>query len=227
MNTNTKKLKSEKNLFFFDSEAELKIISHLNDIINTAHYVVFPHLTIAEAFRKFIDFDEISEIYASFCEHKRKLLPADKISILKERQIALSHFDFVIFDKENYVPVLIIEINGRSHATDEITKASDAFKEYICKQVLGRPFLTLELFESQEDLKEALISAIKESKFDNKYDYPVYCKHCGRKMTYKDKNDGGYFYFCQFCQDEGKYKGKDKVKVTQGPENITPIFINM
>lgn len=222
---NTAKHDSKGNLFFWGSKAELDIFNYLNDIVDTAHYVIFPHLSIAETFHNFLKFKDLAKKYTAFCEDKRMLLPEDKISELKERKLELSHFDYVIFDKENYMPVLIIEVNGRSHATDEITKVSDSFKEYICKQVLGRPFLTLELFESQEDLKEALISAIKESKFDNKYDYPVYCKHCGHKMTYKDKNDGGYFYFCQFCQ--GKSKGKDTVKVTLGPENINPIFINM
>lgn len=220
MYTKTVKLESGKDLFFLDSEAELDVLNHLNDLIDSAHYVIFPHLSIAETFKNFLTFGELSEMYDNFCETKRMILPKAKILEMKKRKLELSHFDFVLFDKENYVPVLVIEVNGRSHATDEITKASDAFKEYVCKQVLGRPFLTLELFESQKDLKAALITAVKKSNFDRKYDYPIYCGHCGLKMDYLDKKDGSYYYRCKHCQEEDREE-------TRSPEKIPPIFINI
>lgn len=211
---------SEEKLFFWGSTAELKIFNHLNDLIDTKHYIIFPHLSIAEAFNDFFKFEELSNIYDTFCDHKRKLLTDDTITQLKARVLELSHFDFVIFDKGNYLPILIIEVNGYSHATNTYTKISDAFKEYLCREVLGRPLLKIELFDFKENLKEELINTINASNFNSKYNYPIYCKCCGRKMTYRDKNDGSYFYYCQPCQEA---KG---TRTTQGPEVINPIFIN-
>lgn len=162
---------SKKRAFF--SRTEQLIYGYLEGMVDAGRYKILPHLSIAETFTQLIGIKELWGLYDSFFDNQY-LWTEEDITDLMERKLELSHFDFVIFDMAMDLPVLVIEVNGHpSHGNDETIKASDAFKAYVC-QYFGRPFIALDLYKYPEylkelDLKEALISAIKESPLDRSF----------------------------------------------------------
>lgn len=71
-----------------------------------------------------------------------KVRVADIISLTNEptdkhvhnNKIFAKHFDFVLCDKRNFAPLLVIELDDSSHSRFDM-RTSDAFKDWLCESV--------------------------------------------------------------------------------------------
>lgn len=177
-----------------DSEAEKKVFSCLEQLINTDSYRIAPHVSILDAFEKIRRSSDIHELYNKYCNITNQKSE-------KEKQIELCHFDFVICDKKSFIPYVIIEVNGKDHYTKPDKVHFDLFKRFIVTNMFERPFITLDFSSSIPD--EKIPDLIKKSLISNglnkPYSRPVFCPECNRKMFYKNGKNGIY-YSCQSCK---------------------------
>lgn len=176
-----------KNDYFWHSEAEEKVYKILKEELDE-HYIIFPHVAFTDIFDIKNDSDDIS----------KKL----------RNCVSKYHFDFVIYDAKLFLPVLLIEINGRTH-TEEYKKNIDIFKEKLFSDMKGTEtelnLIQIDLFEKvpDDELREIIINIINVPR--NRY--RAYCSNCQNPLTYKySKKIKKFFYFCNICKNEKNTK---------------------
>lgn len=205
---NTKEnLKLDPNNFMlktgiWDSDAERKTYFILKSIINE-NYIIMPHVAFQDLF----------------------LIKEDTLNISEIRnQIQKYHFDFVIFDS-NFLPVLLIEVNGRYH-TQASKKETDAFKrQLVSLSGNNLQLIEIDLFDSNND--EELKETIEKSLYGHitsRNKYPAYCPICHSVLTYLYRKDGtAAFYKCPKC----RRKNQPEKNKTFNEEEIFPLLKGM
>ena len=101
--------------FFWDSEAEEITYDVLKEELDE-RYIVLPHVAFTDVFDIKNDSEDITN----------KLRAC----------VSKYHFDFVIYDSKYFLPVLAIEINGRTHTTFP-KRCIDTFKETLFTDMKG------------------------------------------------------------------------------------------
>lgn len=192
----------------WDSEAEQEVFLHLQKIINTEKFQIFPHMPISEVFKEFRKYEVFKQTYIKYCD---LVDSADQ----QGKHFELSHFDFTVYGQTDFLPVLIIEADGARHKTDTSVIFFDKFKDYIASQH-EVPLVRLELHNSNMDIKEELEKKVKSKNLSDPYNYPIYCKRCGKKFLFQPKGPYGSFYYCRSCN-------KSALKNTK--ENCPPLFV--
>lgn len=198
----------------WDSNAEQEVFECLQKFLNRECFCVFPHMPISEVIKNFRRYDNFKETYIKFCE-----LVGDTDQ--QEKHFELSHFDFTIYNKSNYLPVLIIEADGSQHRTNPSVIFFDKFKDYIATQY-EIPLIRLELYNRDMDIEEELEKKLKGKNLNDPYNYPVYCWKCGKKLLYRAKGAYGSFYFCRSCN---KAKTEKSVTLSNTKEKCPPLFV--
>lgn len=183
-------------------------------MIDTEYFCIFPHMPISEVFKDFRKYEVFRDIYVKYCE-----LVNDTSQV--EKHFELSHFDFTIYRKSSYLPVLIIETDGSRHKTNPSVIFFDKFKDYIALQY-EVPLVRLELHNRDMDIKEELEKKLKVKNLNDPYNYPIYCKKCGKKMIYQPKGQHGSFYYCRVCKKENTDKS---LTLSNNKENCPPVFV--
>lgn len=196
MNTdkNTKEEIIHRSLW--DSEAEKVIFECLQTFINTDSFFIFPHMSVSTVFKDFGKYEDYKEIYIKFSDEK-----------WQNTHFELAHFDFVIYNKSDYFPVLIIEADGAHHKTRPSVIHFDKFKNHLAEKY-DIPLVRLELHNPDIDIEEELKRRLKDKNLNDPYNYPIYCRDCGKKLLYRPKGVHGSFYYCQSCQKEKTGKSK-------------------
>lgn len=196
----------------WDSKAEEDVFQYLQQFINSEQFYICPHMPVSEVFKEFRKYDIFKETYIKFCE----LLNAPD---QEERHFELSHFDFTVYRKSDYFPVLIIEVDGAQHKTNPEIIFFDKFKNWIAEQK-EVPIIRLALYETNMDIESELEEKLKSEKLSNPYNYPVYCWRCGQKFLYRPNGD---FYYCRSC----KRKGEDNksLTITNSDKICPPLFV--
>lgn len=198
----------------WDSKAELEVFQCLQKVINTEEFYVFPHMPISEVFQEFRKYQNFKDTYLKYCELTNEMTYIEK-------HFELSHFDFTIYSKLRYLPVLIIEADGSHHKTDPSVIFFDKFKDYIATQH-EVPMVRLELHKGNMDIQEELIKKLKEKNLGDPYNYPTYCRKCGKKLIYQPRGINGSFYYCRLCVN--KKTGKS-LTISNNDENCPPLFV--
>lgn len=197
----------------WDSKAELDVFRCLQKVINVEGFYVFPHMPVSEVFQEFRKYENFKDIYLKYCEL------ANEMAYI-EKHFELAHFDFTIYSKL-YLPILIIEADGSRHKTDPSVIFFDKFKDYIAAQH-EVPMVRLELHKGNMDIQEELIRKLKEKNLSDPYNYPVYCKKCGKKLIYQPKGINGSFYYCRSCVNE---KTNKSLSLSNTKEKCPPLFV--
>lgn len=198
----------------WDSKAELEVFQCLQRIINTKEFYIFPHMPIPEVFQEFRKYENFKDTYLKYCELSNEMAYVEK-------HFELSHFDFTIYSRLSFLPILIIEADGSRHKTDPAVIFFDKFKDYIASQH-EVPMVRLELHNGNVDIQEELVKKLKEKNLSDSYNYPVYCKKCGQKLLYQPKGINGSFYFCRSCVNENT---KKNLTISNNDKNCAPLFV--
>lgn len=182
---------------FWDSAAEEKVYNILLEVIDE-HYIIFPHIAFKDIFK--IEGKKIpGDLYDKFLKY---------------------HFDFVIFDI-NFIPVLLIEINGSSH-TLEWKSDIDKFKKLLSSKC-DLPLASIDLLEHLND-REFKIKICRSlvATVDSRRKCNVYCPKCKNILTYKlNKDRKGSFYYCSHCKNP---YSKEPKHLTFDESKIPPLF---
>lgn len=194
----------------WDSKAELEVFQCLQKVINVEGFYVFPHMPVSEVFQEFRKYEDFKNTYLKYCELTNEMAYIEK-------HFELSHFDFTIYSKL-YLLALIIEVDGSRHKTDPSVIFFDKFKDYIAAQH-EVPMVRLELHKGNIDIQEELIKKLKEKNLSDPYNYPAYCKKCGKKLLYRPNGD---FYYCRLCVN--KKTGKS-LTISNNNKNFPPLFV--
>lgn len=185
----------------WDSSAERKAYFALKSFINE-NYIIIPHVAFQDVFSIKEETINMSDI---------------------QNQIRKYHFDFVIFDS-NFLPVLLIEINGRYH-TQSYKKNIDAFKRQLVSLCDGLQLIEIDFFESNKD--EELKEIIEKSLYGHitsRNKYPAYCPICYSKLKYLYRTDGtAAFYMCPKCRK----KNQPEKNRTYDEDKIIPLLKGM
>lgn len=188
-----------------DSKAEDVVYSYLIDNIDSDYYEIGKHCLISEVFN--IKNDVLVDKYRHFC-----LLFFSDEYLQKcdffNNDLSKTHFDFVIFSKENHMPVLIIEINGSTHLTQFGKIMMDSYKA-AHSQSNFIPLITIPLYRPYTDaeIHEILQNAIFA--INVRAAIPAYCPQCGEKLGLrKNKTSNAQFYFCPNCKVPNSTKSK-------------------
>lgn len=197
----------------WDSKAEQEVFIGLQEMIAVEHYCIFPHMPISEVFKAFRKYEVFKDTYVKYCELVSEAGQMDK-------HFELLHFDFVIYRKISYLPVLIIEADGSRHKTKQSTIFFDKFKDYIALQY-EVPLVRLELYNPDIDIKEKLKKKLRDKDLNDPYNYPIYCRKCGKRLIYRPKGLHGSFYFCRDCKKEGTDKS---LTLSNNKENCPSLF---
>lgn len=203
-----------KNVSLWDSKAEQEVFKYLQGMINAEYFYIFPHMPISEVFKNFRKYETFKDTYVKYCE-----LVNDMTYV--ERHFELSHFDFTIYSRSGYFPVLIIEADGSRHKTNPSVIFFDKFKEYIALQY-EVPFVRLELYNRDTDIEQELKNKLKGKNLRDPFNYPIYCWRCGQKFMYRPKGSHGSFYFCRSCNKDGTDKS---LTLSNNKENCPPLFV--
>lgn len=147
------------------SNAEKSIYKAIKDI-NRDTLIVLPHISLNEIF---------------------EAKPDDRYGNSRKKYIKYYHVDFLICEKENLIPLLGIEVDGKHHVNIE-QQLSDVFKDEIFKSN-NIPLLRIKdsyrLEQIVNDIKDILNKA------------PVYCGKCGAEMILRKGIEGkDSFYGC-------------------------------
>lgn len=204
----------DNDISLWDSKAELEVFRCLQGVINTKEFYIFPHMPISEVFQEFRKYENFKDIYLKYCELANEMAYVEK-------HFELSHFDFTIYSRISFFPILIIEADGSRHKTDPSVIFSDKFKDYIASQH-EVSMVRLELHNGNVDIKEELIKKLKEKNLNDPYNYPIYCKKCGKKFLYQPKGVYGSFYYCRSCNKRGTTKS---LTVSNTKKNCPPLFV--
>ena len=178
----------------WDSNAEEKVFQCLLDFINTDSFYIVPHILVSEAIKDFRKYECFEDTYNRYCEFIKEER--------KNTHFELMHFDFVIYSKKSSSAVLIIEVDGGNHKTNQSTIHFDNFKDFIAKQYAAIPLVRLDLSIANVDIETELKKVLVDKKLDEPYNYPIYCYKCGKKFSYqpnRSQPDNG-FYYCNPCQ---------------------------
>lgn len=198
----------------WDSDAEEKAFRCLQSFINEESFFIVPHILVSEVIKEFRKYDYIEDTYNRYCQFIKEER--------KQTHFELMHFDFVIFNKKDCFPVLIIEVDGANHKTNQTTRHFDKFKDFMAQQY-EIPMARLDLFNPNVDIEGELKSLLMSKKLNEPQNYPVYCYRCGRKFSYrKTKNvqERKGFYFCDPCQRNGL-----KATLSCNERICPPIFV--
>lgn len=175
----------------WDSKAEKEVFQFLLEIINSDYFYVFPHLPISDVFCEYKDFTKFKESFHAYC----KFCNTDP----GETHFELSHFDFIIFNRD-YLPVLIIEIDGWRHKKYQAVRFFDQFKERIAENH-GVPLARILLHNQNMDIKKTLKNELIALDLEEPNNYPVYCPDCRRKLIYHE-GDYSPYYGCCSCKNQ-------------------------
>lgn len=197
-----------KELGFWDSEAEKKVFFALNILINKQDFIIFPHQLCLKVFK--MKMDEMKETFCGQLAVKRNPKLADNV------QLDLLHYDFVIYDKIAWKPILIVEINGSEHKKSK-RQILDNFKSElaISEQI---PLLVIDFSVYIPD--EKIIAYVEknlrlkiEDELKNK-GLPAYCEECGSRLEYQYKRENQeLFFYCNKCKRNGKPKTYSKKEI--------------
>lgn len=194
----------------WDSDAEKMIFEYLQGFINMDSFYIFPHMSVTAVFKDFGKYEDYKESYVKFSDKK-----------WQDTHFELAHFDFVIYNKSDYFPVLIIEADGAHHKNHPSTIHFDKFKNYLAEKY-DIPLIRLELHNPNIDIEVELRKKLENKNLNDPYNYPIYCRDCGKKLLYRPKGLHGSFYYCQSCQREDT--GKNKT-VSNNVKNCPPLFM--
>lgn len=178
--------------YFWHSEAEKKTYNILKDELDE-HYIALPHVAFTDVFD----------------------IKNDSKDITNKLRTCVSkyHFDFVIYDSEYFLPVLAIEINGRTH-TQRYKRYIDTFKEKLFTDIKGVEtelnLINIDVFEhlpkddNDKLLKDKIIKTLHYT-IGSRLRYRAYCPNCQKPLVYKYSDDTKkYFYLCPNCENEVK-----------------------
>lgn len=198
----------------WDSKAEQDVFQCLHRIINIESFTIFPHLPISEVIKDFKKYEAFQNTYKKFC---KLVNDTDK----HDRHFELAHFDFTIYNKSSYFPVLIVEADGTRHKTNPSVIFFDKFKDYVAAQY-EIPLVRVELHRQNMDIETRLQDALIGKNLNDPYNYPVYCWKCGQKFLYQPKGAYGSFYYCRSCN---KTKTEKSVTLSNNIKNCPPLFM--
>lgn len=182
----------------WDSPAEKLVYNFLGKYINTDFYSIDVHVNLDRVFPDLHRIHSFQNEYNNFCDFMNRSNMKDNVKFDK------MHFDFVIYEKEHDFPVLIIEVNGKTHITEKSKKHIDQFKYFIASKY-DIPLRTIELFYSysEKDIDTLLYMLLINATVPG--NYPAYCI-CGTRLLYKSAkhtNNGlseiKYYYQCPNC----------------------------
>ncbi len=193
----------------WDSDAEKIIFESLHTIINTDDFLIFPHMSVSAVFKDFGKYEDFKKIYVRFSDEK-----------WLDNHFELTHFDFVIYNKSDYFPVLIIEADGAHHKTRPAVIHFDKFKNHLAEKN-DIPLIRLELHNPDMDIEAELLKKLKAKNLNDPYNYPIYCWKCGKKFLYQPKGPYGSFYYCSCSKEEN---GKN-ITVSNNIKNCPPLFV--
>lgn len=169
-------------------------------------------MPVSEVFKDFRKYNIFKDTYIKFCELLKEPDQGD-------RHFELSHFDFTVYRRSDYFPVLIIEVDGVQHKTNPEIIFFDKFKNWIAEQK-EVPLIRLALYEKNMDIRAELEESLKNEKLNNVYNYPVYCRRCGQKFLYRSNGD---FYYCRSCNRKGS--DNKSLSMTNNDQNCPPLFV--
>lgn len=138
-----------------------------------------------------------------------------------QRNMTGAYFDFTIYNKASYFPVLIVEADGTRHKTNPSVIFFDKFKDYIAAQY-EIPLVRIELHQQNMDIETRLQDALIGKNLNDPYNYPVYCWRCGKKFLYQPKGAYGSFYYCRSCN---KANTEKSVTLSNNIKNCPPLFM--
>ncbi len=201
----------------WDSKAEEDVFGYLQQFINTEGFYICPHMPVSEVFKNFRKYSAFKDTYLKFCE----LLNEPN---QEERHFELSHFDFTVYRKSDFFPVLIIEVDGAQHKTNPEIIFFDKFKTWIAEQK-EVPIIRLALYETNMDIRSELEKKLKDEKLNSPYNYPVYCWRCGQKFLYRPNGANGDFYYCRSCKRKGKNNTNNSLTINNNDKICPPLFV--
>lgn len=193
----------------WDSDAEEKVFQHLQEFVNTDSFYIIPHILVSEVIKNFKKYDYWEDTYKKYCEFIKEER--------KDRHFELTHFDFVIYNKKDFMPVLIVEVDGARHKTNPSAIHFDKLKNYIAEQY-EIPLARLELYNPDIDIESGLKKILTDQNLNDPYNYPIYCWRCGKKFLYQKKKS---FYYCNPCQ---RRTGKN-VTLSYNEKICPPLFV--
>lgn len=210
----------------YDSSIESKIAAILKKYINAEYYTFSDHVTLPKIFKGI----EAKKAYEIFKEDYKPYLEkpdaTDKStledSIIQQiqrldlqKRIDMMEYDFVVYEKKSYYPILFIEINGQTHL-EKKQKIIDKFKRSLSEEY-DIPMISLELFNSEDDHK---IEQALKRELNNKTHFrncPIYCYKCKQRMIegkITSTNNPKIEYEYQ-CPNKCKNKNKQNIHVTK------------
>lgn len=175
----------------WDSKAEQKVFQFLRKIINSEHFYVFPHLPVSDVFCEYRDFSTFKDRFHAYCQ----FCNTDP----GETHFELSHYDFIIFNS-NYLPVLIIEIDGWRHEKYQSVRFFDQFKDRIAENH-GIPLTRILLHKQNMDIEKIVKEKLLALDLEKPQNYPAFCPDCHQKLIY---HEDGYspYYSCNSCKSK-------------------------
>ncbi|MCM1144602.1 MAG: DUF2726 domain-containing protein [Blautia sp.] len=194
----------------WDSDAEQIVFECLQRFIDFEKFYIVPHILVSEVIKNFRKYEQFENMYNKYCELVNK--PG-----FSNRHFELMHFDFVVYSKADYFPVLIVEADGQNHKTKQNVMYFDKFKNYIAEQY-DIPLVRLELYHADIDIEAELKKRLENENLKDAFNYPIYCWRCGRKLRYQKNKD---FYYCDSCQ---RKTGKN-VTVSNTEKICPPLFV--
>lgn len=190
-----------------DSMAEKIIYDLLTEEVDTRSYRIFPQLLLHTVLG--IEFDDLQQKLDTFSKAFADFnYEATKTSFSPE----LLRFDFVICN-ENFLPVLVLEVNGPLHKTNSRYKFYDKFKRYIL-EVENIKLITLDTDafynRNQQDNKydidkarQILIAKLYE--FNQFSTLTCYCPKCqNMKLRYTKSKANIYYLQCDNCKNNSE-----------------------
>ena len=217
----------------YDSSIEPKIATMLKKYINAEYYTFSDHVTLPKIFKNI----ENTNAYKAFAQNYEPFLMSIEPTVNElirkriqwfdlQRRINIVEYDFVVYEKKSYYPILFIEINGQTHL-EKKQKIIDKFKRSLSEEY-DIPMISLELFNSEDDfeIEQALKRELKnKTHFRN---CPKYCYKCKQRMIEKkitSMNSTKIEYEYQ-CPNNCKNKNSQDIHVTKEyfkfPFNLKP-----
>ncbi len=199
---------ANKELGFWDSEAEKKVFYALSTLINKQDYIIFPHQLCLKVFK--MKMGEMKETFCGQLAVKRNPTLADNV------QLDLLHYDFVIYDKIAWKPVLIIEINGSEHKKSN-RQILDNFKsELALSEQIPLLVIDFSVYVPDEKIAAYVEKNLRlkiEDELKNK-SLPAYCEKCSSRLEYQYKRENQeLFFYCTKCRKNGKPKTYSRKKI--------------
>lgn len=174
--------------YFWDSNAEKIAYDVFKEELDE-HYIVLPHV----AFTNVFDINAPKNI-----EYKLRACVSEY------------HFDFVIYNSEYLLPVLLIEINGGAHAKSS-KRDIDTFKEKLLTNTKGKEtelnLINIDVLDHLPDdelLKDRIRKTLHYT-IGSRLRYRAYCPNpeCRTPLKYlQNRNTKKHFYLCPHCKNK-------------------------